>query len=90
MKPEHRTVERLARHLCEIGGDDPSRLEPGNLAYHTDFNHDEYINGDYDDLFDSDPDYEPDGNNGKDPCMFAWRAKVRDANGILDLLGYGI
>ena len=75
-------VEKLAGMLCLQDGQDPERLEPGNLAPMVGLYQDKFRNGEYDDLFDNGT-YPPDGHNGKDKCMFAWRGYIWDAQEIL-------
>lgn len=83
MLPEKPEIERMARLLCQLYCGDPDRLEAGNLAPHSSFDEELYQNAGYDDLFDNDPAYAPDGRVRGDPAMYIWRDHVFKAVAVL-------
>ena len=83
MKAEKPEIENLARLLCTLYDGDQNKLVPGNMAQHSEFDEFLFVDGAYDRLFDSNPDYSPDGLVRGEPAMFAWRDHVFKAKAVL-------
>lgn len=92
MKPESKELEAFARFLCSQRGYSPDHLEPGDMAYHSSFDLQDYRDGQYDSVFyeesnKGNADYLPDAVlPSGDPAMFMWRKFVKDALAILEFL----
>lgn len=81
-----RLIEAAARALCEEAGDDPDRLEPGNVIIHPLDNLDEWESpeGVFLDTLADNGARPPDGHDGKDKCHFAWRGYIGEAQAVVD------
>lgn len=87
MKDESKRVKGLAKFLCRQAGRDPDALRAGNVAFHSDFDVDQFLDGEYDHLFDAGGEYGPDGvMPNTDPGMFNWRDYVEKAMEIRQFL----
>jgi len=82
-KPEIKKVAILLNVL--YGTRNSHDLRAGNLAFHSTLDPDKFRAGEYDDLFDSNPDFAPDGVKGNgDPAMFVWRDHVEQAMAVIE------
>lgn len=80
-------IERAAWGLCYYAGDDPERLEPGNVIKHPTDNLEKWESAEgvhLDHLADSGQ-RPPDGINSKgEKCHFAWRHYIGEAQAALE------
>jgi hypothetical protein len=86
MKQEPKQIEEFARFLCSRKGYDPDQLRGGDLCFHSTFDSEKFSDGEYDLMFNHDPDYAPDGEHRGDVAMYLWRDSVEEAVKILNFL----